>query len=148
MGLHMNSAKFAHIAERWQTASDTEVATFKQYAHSYYGVRGQFCASVYVYQSMIDIVIRDVDRQPLSLLTILRESGLRVAHTTWNSVEWQAVPVDFDSMELMQQLFCLDAPARIEVINDLECIDIAVYNCENDCVEQIVVDKKTGLRIS
>lgn len=146
----MNSPKFAHIAEHWNTVSDEDVAEFKKYAQSYYGVpHTNFRVSVLVRETFIDIVIRSPELLPIGLLTIMRNTGTRVVYVPWTELaEWQIVPVDHDSDEFIREYFGIfNSPKRIEIINDLEYIDAILCDFQDNHVAKIIMDKNTGLVI-
>lgn len=148
----MNSPKFANMAEHWDTISNEDVICFKDYMKTYYGVSYiDFRVSVFVRQTFIDIIIRSLELVPIGLLTIMRNTGIRVVYSSWNELtEWQTVPVDYDSDEFISIVvenlsYSPITPMRIEVVNDLEYLDIMFYDSDYNHVAKLVFDKNTGL---
>lgn len=139
--------KFAHIAEHWESASESELALFKAYAQQHYGVpHSHFLVSVFVRQTFIDIVIKAP--APVGLLTISRATGTRIAYGPWIASDWQTVPADADSDAFIREIYgSTDTPLRMEVVNDMEILDVMLYDCDGAQIAKIVIDKDSGLII-
>lgn len=147
MATTLTPPKFAHIAEHWESASDCELVLFKAYAQHHYGVPfDKFLVSVFVRQTFIDIVIKTPS--PVGLLTISRATGAKIAYGPWIASEWQTIPADCDSDAFIREIYgMLDTPLRMEVVNDMEILDVMLYDSDGAQIAKIVIDKDSGLII-